>query len=141
MSASRKRSGVFTPDESQTTGAAQVKKKLRVEKSHPDGINRPGISSATQFLDSIDKITGLVVSTYSRDVWADVDPNPQHYLDSGWRATLASQLNEINATDDVKLAWALVNTKLSNKGLIDDRNDKVVRPFDEEITRNISHSI
>jgi len=107
--------------------AAQAKKKLQVAKNHPDGINRPGISSATRFLDSIDKITGLVASTYSRDVWADIDPNPEHYFDSGWRATLASQLSEINVSDDVKLAWALVNTKFSNKGLIDDRNDKVVR--------------
>jgi len=107
--------------------AAQAKKKLQVTKNHPDGINRPGISSATRFLDSIDKITGLVVSTYNRDVWADIDPNPEHYFDSGWRATLASQLSEINVSDDVKLAWALVNTKFSNKGLVDDRNDKVVR--------------
>jgi len=106
--------------------------KPRVAKNHPDGINRPSISSATRFLDSIDKITGLVVSTYSRDVLADIDTSPEHYFDSGWRATLASQLNEINVSDDVKLAWALVNTKFSNKGLIDDRNDKVVRLLDEE---------
>jgi hypothetical protein len=130
MNSSTKRSHAAETPPSGDNGMVQTRKKLRVEKGHPDGINRPGISSATQFLDSIDKMTGLVVSTYSRDVWADVDPNPQHYLDSGWRATLASQLSEINVSDDVKLAWALVNTKFSNKGLIDDRNDKVVRLLD-----------
>jgi len=120
-------------------GTAQTRKKLRVAKDHPDGINKPGLSSATRFLDSIDKLTGLVVSTYSRNVWADIDPAPQHYLDSGWRATLATQLSEKNVSDDVKLAWALVETKFANKKLIDDRNDRVVRLIEKAIPRSISH--
>jgi hypothetical protein len=91
---------------------------------HATGTNRTNLNTLEKLLKRIDNMHDQLNSIFSNDMYADLDPNDPNALDAGLLGDLFSV--EGHFEDDIKLVWAVVHQKLFTKGLIDDRNHKVV---------------